>query len=286
LKFRLISTIDDLPVSLMCKFAGVSKSGYYKWLKNINNVKDEKDALLIAEIFFKNRKKLGYRGIKMVLLNEHGIVMNHKKILRIMKKYNLQTKVRRSNPYKKAARIIQENINCNNVLNREFRNKKPNEAYTTDITYLKYSGNTAFLSVLLDVKTSEVVSYKLSKTLQMDFVLETIKCGLKNTPIEKLGKLLIHSDRGAHYTSFEYRTALETNGVIQSISDVASPLDNAPVESFFGHFKDEAEYKKCETFEELADIIDEYMYYYNNRRYQWTKNKMTPIEYKKFLLAS
>lgn len=270
----------------MCKFAKVSKSGYYKWLKNIDKVKDEDDALLIAEIFFKNRKKVGYRRIKMILLNEYETIMNHKKILRIMRKYNLQTKVRRANPYKMAAKIVQENINCSNILNREFRNKKPNEAYSTDITYLKYSGNTAFLSVLLDVKTSEVISYQLSKTLEMNFVLDTIKYGLKNTPKEKLANLIIHSDRGVHYTSFQYRTALELNGITQSVSDVASPLDNAPIESFFGHFKDEIEYKKCKTFEKLADIIDEYMYYYNNRRYQWTKNKMTPIEYKKFLLAS
>jgi transposase InsO family protein len=74
--------------------------------------------------------------------------------------------------------------------------------------------------------------------------------------------------------------------LVQSMSAPASPLDNAPIESFFGHMKDYLDYKKCKTFEELAEKVDEYMYYYNNERKQWSKKKMTPIEYREYLLAS
>lgn len=275
--------MSEFPTSLLCKITNVSKSGYYKWLKNADKIKDEADALLIAELFFKSKKKAGFRTIKMYLLTEFGLIMNHKKIIRIMKKYEMFSKIRKANPYKAAAKIRQENLVCENVLNKKFKDQIPNCAYSTDITYLKYSGNTAFLSVLLDVKTSEVISYSLSKSLQMEFVLETIKSGIEKYPPKSL---LIHSDRGLHYTSSSYQTLLRQNSIVQSMSATANPLDNAPIESFFGHLKDEMDYKKCATFEELSQIVDEYMHNHNYNRKQWTKNKMTPIEYKEYLLAS
>ena len=84
---------------MLCKIAGVSKSGYYKWLKNADKIKDENDTLLVVELFFKSKQKAGFRAIKLKLLQEYGIVMNHKKIIRIMNKYNLLTKIRKANLY-------------------------------------------------------------------------------------------------------------------------------------------------------------------------------------------
>ena len=275
--------MKNYPISLLCKIAGVSKSGYYKWWKNADKVKDEFDILLIAEMFFKSKQKAGFRTIKMNLLTEYGIIMNHKKIIRIMKKYGMTTKIRRTNPYKLAARIRQENIVCPNLVNRKFKEQEPNTVYSTDITYLKYSGTTAFLSVMLDVKTSEVISYSLSDNLQMGFVLDTISFGIKKYPADNL---IIHSDRGVHYTNNVYQMFLKENNVQQSMSAPATPRDNAPIESFFGHMKDELDYKKCKTFEELSALVDDYMYNYNYTRKQWSKNKMTPMEYKNFLLVS
>lgn len=275
--------MKDYPISLLCKIAGVSKSGYYKWWKNADKVKDEFDILLIAEMFFKCKQKAGFRTIKMKLLTEYGIIMNHKKIIRIMKKYGMTTKIRRTNPYKLAARIRQDNIVCPNLVNRKFKEQNPNSVYSTDITYLKYSGNTAFLSVMLDVKTSEVISYSLSDNLQMGFVIDTINSGIRKYPANNL---IIHSDRGVHYTNNVYQMLLKNNNIQQSMSAPATPRDNAPIESFFGHLKDELDYKKCKTFEELSALVDDYMYNYNYTRKQWSKNKMTPIEYKNFLLVS
>ena len=275
--------MKNYPISLLCRIAGVSKSGYYKWWKNADKVKDEFDILLIAEMFFKSKQKAGFRTIKMELLTEYGIIMNHKKIIRIMKKYGMTTKIRRTNPYKLAARIRQENIVCPNLVNRKFKEQEPNTVYSTDITYLKYSGTTAFLSVMLDVKTSEVISYSLSDNLQMGFVIDTINSGIRKYPTDNL---IIHSDRGVHYTNNVYQMLLKNNNIQQSMSAPATPRDNAPIESFFGHLKDELDYKKCKTFEELSALVDDYMYNYNYTRKQWSKNKMTPIEYKNFLLVS
>ena len=96
----------------------------------------------------------------------------------------------------------------------------------------------------------------------------------------------LHSDRGVHYTNNVYQMLLKNNNILQSMSAPATPRDNAPIESFFGHLKDELDYKKCKTFEELSALVDDYMYNYNYTRKQWSKNKMTPIEYKNFLLVS
>lgn len=275
--------MKEYPISLLCKIAGVSKSGYYKWWKNSDKIKDEFDILLIAEMFFKSKQKAGFRTIKMKLLSEYGIIMNHKKIIRIMKKYGMTTKIRRANPYKYAAKIRQENIVCPNLVNRKFKEKEPNTVYSTDITYLNYSGQRAFLSVMIDVKTSEVISYSLSENLQMGFVVETVIKGIKKYPVKNL---IIHSDRGIHYTNNIYGKLLKENNIQQSMSEIGTPIDNAPIESFFGHLKDEVEYKRCKNFGELSAMIDEYMYNYNNTRKQWSKNKMTPIEYRNYLLAS
>ena len=101
-----------------------------------------------------------------------------------------------------------------------------------------------------------------------------------------LDNVLIHSDQGFHYTNAQYRKLLQDNNVIQSMSRKGNCIDNAPMESFFGHLKDELDYKECKTFEELVEKIDKYIYYYNNERYQWSRNKMTPVEYRSHLLLA
>ena len=274
--------MKEYPITMLCQIANVSKSGYYKWYKTADIIKDDEDIYKIATIFFNSKRKAGFRTIKMKLESEYGIIMNHKKIIRIMKKYGMITKIRKPNPYKYAAKLRNDNMVCENLINRNFSEQKPYSVYSTDITYLKYSGNTAFLSVLLDVKTSEVISYSLSDSLKPDFVFETIQAGISKYHAKSL---IIHSDRGIHYTSNNYQLLLKENNIMQSMSAQASPLDNAPIESFFGHLKDEVDYKKCKSFEELAEKIDEYMYSYNFIRKQWSKNKMTPVEYAQYLIA-
>jgi putative transposase len=272
----------------MCKIANVSKSGYYYWLNNLekNRIKEQEDFLTINKIFNDKKQKAGFRTIKMELLKE-GINMNHKKIIRIMKKNNLQTKIRRKNPYKMAMKITLENTVFPNVLNREFKPKAPYLVYSTDITYLNYGQEkTAYLSAIKDIASGEIIAHTLSKTMKQEFVLTMLKKAIELTPVEKLKGLKIHSDKGAQYRSEDYQKILKAEKIIQSMSAAGTPLDNAPIESFFGHFKDEIDYKNCKTFEELEEKINKYMYNYNNNRKQWSKKKMTPIEYKQYLLAS
>jgi putative transposase len=107
----------------------------------------------------------------------------------------------------------------------------------------------------------------------------------KNMRLESYEGIIIHSDQGFHYTNPAYIEVLKELKMSQSMSGKGKCIDNAPIESFFGHLKDELDYKSCKSFEEIRSKIDEYMRYYNQERKQWTKNKMTPVEYRDHLLS-
>lgn len=270
-------------IKMLCNIALASRSGYYKWLNNFNKNKDRKDYLLIKEIFNKSKKKLGWRPIQMRLKSDYGIIMNHKKIKRIMRENDLIVKIRRKNPYKMMAKKTQTHYTFNNILNRDFHQVIPGKVLCTDITYIYYSLNRkAYLSVIKDIASKEIVSWKLSNNLSMNFVLDSIDDLKNNSTLTK--DTLIHSDQGFHYTSPEYIQRVRSLGLTQSMSRKGNCIDNAPIESFFGHFKDDVDYKEARTFDELNDMINGYMDYYNNRRYQWEIKKMTPVEYKNHLL--
>lgn len=270
----------------MCKIAKVSKSGYYKWLKNRNkiNVQEILEVIYIKEIFSRKDRAYGIRTIKMKLEQDYGIVMNRKKIVRIMKENNLMTKIRKRKPYTKQ-QVNQEQLISENIVSRNFKDRTALESFGIDITYLKYNNKFAYLCVLQDMKTTEVISYKIGTNYSTSLVLLTVTEGLINLPKDIVKKAIIHSDRGSQFTSKAYKNLLEHFGVTQSMSLPASPRDNAVIESFFGHMKDEICLKGVKTFDKVVEIIDEYMYDYNNNRKQWNKNRMTPIEYRRFLVA-
>lgn len=279
----------NISVANLCKQAKVSNSGYYYWLKSKENkiLKDKQDVEIISQIFNSHQQKAGWRTIQMVLEKKYQIKMNHKKIRRIMREYSLQTKVRKRNPYKMMAKKNQEHSICSNILKRDFEATKPFEKCSTDITYLYFGrSQRAYLSATRDLASGEIVSYEPSQTLTIDFVDRMLDKLIETIPEEELKDMLMHSDQGFHFTHPSYQTKLEKNGIIQSMSRKGNCLDNAPIESFFGHLKDELDYKNCKTYDELVAKIDEYIYYYNNERYQWSRNKMTPVEYRSHLLSA
>lgn len=271
----------------LCDIAKVSRSGYYKWLKHADaSEKDHDDYLLIKEIFNKGKAKYGFRTIQMKLLNK-GIIMNHKKIIRIKQKYNLITRIRRKNPYKMIMKKSLEHRTFENKLNREFNQMIPFNVLCTDITYMPFNHRFAYLSVIKDIASGEVVAWNLSMHLEMSLVMDTVE-DMKSNPAliaSSLKDTMIHSDQGFHYTNPLYIEELEKLNMIQSMSRKGNCIDNAPIESFFGHLKDEIDYKDCKTFNELHSLIETYMEYYNNERQQWNLKKMTPVEYRNHLLS-
>jgi len=273
-------------IKILCSIAQVSRSGYYKWLSNINKNKDKdkNDYLLIKEIFEKGKRKVGWRPIQMSLKSEYDLVINHKKIKRIMRDYGLITKIRRRNPYKMIMKKTQEHCTFNNLLDRKFKQTISNNVLCTDITYLYYGqGRKAYLQAIKDITTKEIVSWELSNNLTMKFVLDSLNNLKKVKTMDN--KTIIHSDQGFHYTNPEFISKVKSLKLIQSMSRKGNCIDNAPIESFFGHLKDEVDYKQARTFDELNVMIKTYMNYYNNFRYQWGIKKMTPVQYKNHLLS-
>lgn len=291
-KFEIIhETINKanntLSVTMLCEIAGVSRSGYYNWVasKEKRIEKEEQDRadfeLILAAYTHRGYDK-GAQGIYMRLLHmEPPVVMNVKKIRRLMKKYGLICEIRKANPYRRMAKAIKTNNVADNLVKRQFEAYGPRMVLLTDITYIPYSGVFAYLSTIIDAFTKQILSYVLSESLEVDFVLETV-----NQMVEKHGMALttetiIHSDQGCHYTSCSFIQLVKDKGLRQSMSRRGNCWDNAPQESFFGRMKDHIKnkLKLCETFNEVKEIIDDWVDYYNNERYQWRLAKLSPNEY-------
>lgn len=257
----------------------VSRSGYYKWLNHTPNEQEKENAWLmkkIQEIFKQAGGIYGYRRIRMVIQRKYGKRYNLKRIRRLMILLGLKSFIRRSNRYSTKTSYV--NIE-ENILNREFTADKPNQKWVTDITHLKYSLNhKAYLSVIKDLYDGSIVAYKVGYYNDNELVMETIKAALKANPDVTP---LLHSDRGSQYTSKEYRLVTTKAGMTRSMSRVGNCIDNAPVESFFGHFKSESyDLKRYKSFEELVANIDRYIQFYNEERYQEKLNSLAPLEYR------
>ncbi|WP_428259361.1 IS3 family transposase [Gallibacter sp. Marseille-QA0791] len=287
---ELVSREDNvLTITELCSIARVSRSGYYNWVnskdkRDEQERKDRHDFELILEAFSHRGYDKGVRGIHMRLLHmDPPILMNVKKISRLMHKYNLICPIRQANPYRRMAAALKTNNVADNLVNREFEEHGPRSILLTDITYIPYNGTFAYLSTIIDAFTKQVLSYAISDNLKLDFVLLTVEQLIRNHRISLDEETIIHSDRGVHYTSYKFIEIVKDSNLRQSMSRRANCWDNAPQESFFGHMKDEIDVSNCTDFCEVKDIIDDWIDYYNNERYQWDLAKLSPNEYYSYI---
>ncbi|MGG7153474.1 IS3 family transposase, partial [Clostridium neonatale] len=275
------STKNHFSVSHLCAIADVSRSGYYRYLKNKPLQIERNNSDLVArdnilKAFNYRGYKKGSRSVKMILEDSFGITYNRKRIQRIMRKYNIVCPIRKANPYKRMAKATKEHRVVPNLLNRNFKQEVAGKVLLTDITYLPYGNNQmAYLSTIKDGSTNEILSYNISDNLELDIAMTTIRNLISNRDFKLANGAFIHSDQGAHYTSPKYQKLLKENNLGQSMSRRGNCWDNAPQESFFGHLKDEVNYKSCTTLEEIKNSIDDYIDYYNNYRCQWNLKKLT-----------
>lgn len=240
-----------------------------------------------SEHFDALRGKAGALVIKMRIERVDGIIMNHKKIRRLMRKYNLTATIRRANPYRKMAKATQQHQTCPNLLNRRFDQGEPEKVLLTDITYMHYdNGQCAYLSVVKDGTTKQILAHYLSSSLELSLVERTLENLLERLDGNIHPDAILHSDQGMHYTHPKFRLLVRKAGFKQSMSRKGNCWDNASLESFFGHMKDDLDYKECQTIQELRDQIDDYITYYNSGRYQWSLKKMTPDEFRSHLLTA
>ncbi len=279
------SSQNTFTIKELCQLTNVSRSGYYRWLnaddqRRRREEKDLEDFQLILHAYQFRGYDKGVRGIHMRLLHE-GICMNVKKIRRLMRKYNLFCPIRKANPYRRMMKELRSNVIAQNHVNREFKLYGARKILLTDITYIPIVQDFCYLSVVIDAYTMQVLSYVLSESLEVTFVLETVNKLIEVHGITLDSETYIHSDQGSHYTSVKFRELIADKGLIQSMSRRGNCWDNAPQESFFGHMKEELrkQFKKWTNFTEVKTSIDDWMDYYNNDRYQMQLQKLSPNEF-------
>lgn len=231
----------------------------------------------------KNIGKYGYRRAAMALM-DNNIIMNHKKVARLMDKFDLQAKIRKKNPYKQFFKKTEEHKTFENLLNRNFKQVIPEKVAGTDITYIPFQNRFIYLSAIKDYADGEILAWSISAHIDMLLVSKTLD-KLEERLVEKMQGFMLHSDQGGHYTSPQYYNRLKKNGIIQSMSRKGNCIDNASIESFFGHMKDEIDLSFCRTFEEVEKEFEHYINEYNNKRRQWDRKKMTPVQYRDHLFS-
>lgn len=259
----------------------MNRSAYYKWLKrkpSQSQLLNEKLAEWIKELYEEQNGILGYRQMTIALNREHNFRYNHKRIYRLMNILHLKSVCRR-----KRYTYIRSTpeVTAENLLNREFYADKPNEKWLTDVTEFKYyvgtQINKLYLSAILDLYDRRIVSYKIGSSNNNQLVFDTFDDAVADNPN---AHPLFHSDRGYQYTSKTFHAKLEAAKMRQSMSRVGRCIDNGPMEGFWGMLKSEMYYlRKFNSKEELCAAIENYITFYNTRRYQKRLNCMTPIEF-------
>ena len=260
----------------MLAFDGMPRSTFYYNLKSLHKKdKYSHEKELIAQIFHENKGRYGYRRITMELHNR-GCMINHKTVLKLMRQCNLKCMIR-----KKKYRSYKGTIGkiAPNILERDFRANKPNQKWVTDVTEFAIQDKKVYLSPILDLYNGEIVSYNISLSPTFNQTMDMLEKAFAKIP--KDTKLVLHSDQGWQYQMKRYQLKLQEKGIIQSMSRKGNCLDNAVMENFFGILKSEMFYhKKFESVDQLIQEIEDYIYYYNNKRIKGKLKGLSPVQYR------
>ena len=254
------------PVSTMCRFFGVSRSGYYGYVKRLDQ--PAHDAFL-ADIIREQQKKCdktyGYRRMWKWLEKVEKTHRNPKTILRVMKKYELLSEIRRRRKWKQMGQQLHK---YENLLNREFQANRPNHKWVTDISYIRTRQGILYLSIIRDLFDNSIVAYKTGTTQTVNLVLDTIRLAMQKEK-KVAAELQLHSDQGSQYTSQAYFDLTKEYGITPSMSRRGNCYDNAMAENFFSIIKTECIYRHLpSSFDEARTRIDNYIYFYNHQRIQ------------------
>jgi len=261
-----------LSITKKCRTLEVNRSSYYKWLNKKPCKTNENAEAEIIKIYHKYKGTYGRARITQALRNG-GIVINHKKVYRIMRKLGLKAVIRKKWAIRK---YIKENVACN-VLNREFKTDGPFKILVCDVTEMRRINDSRYyLFSIMDLYNNAIISASISDHNDWGLVAK----GLENIPCQS-EKIILHSDQGPQFTSKAYHELTEQKNIVLSMSRVGNCYDNAAKESFFGHFKEEFYiYYNPKTKEELYQNVSDFIDYYNNVRIQM-RFKMSPIQYSK-----
>lgn len=272
-------------ISYLCAEFGISSSCYYS-RKSKLKTRDLDVYRLIKKYFDQSKYKDGIRQLKMKIERKEGLVYNYKRIARIKRKFGLITQIRQKNKYKYFAQKKIEHDICPNYLERQFRGLLPDQVYCTDVTELRYKNKKAYLAAVKDIGTNEIVGASVSHKIDIRLTNQAIDEAIDRLSSKKKRVLVVHSDQGFNFTHFSFRQRLASQGILQSMSRKGNCLDNAPIESFFGHFKDHLDLNRCESINDVKKEVTSLISYYNHERPQLGLKKMPPSEYRRHLQSS
>lgn len=243
---RLVGTY---PIRSMCRFFGISESGYYAFVKRTPQPScDEPLRDLIAQCQEMSQHTYGYRRVCLWLRTKAGVFSNHKAVLRVMRKYGLLAKVRRRRHYYQYGEYLLEHPN---LLGRDFHAQRPNQKWVADVSFIKTGQGTLYLSIIKDLYDGFIVAFKTARRNDNHLVLQT----LRQAQNEAADGLVLHSGQGFQYASTAYRSLTGEYGITPSMSRKGTPLDNAPAESFFSTLKAECIYRQKIVSFKHANIL-------------------------------
>lgn len=275
LKYRVMERFrGKYSIAAMCEVFEVSRSGYYAWRnRQSKETEDQWLADLIVTCQQISKQTYGCRRVRRWIQRQTGKTVNIKAILRVMRKLNLQSVIRRRKPY---THLLQAVHKYPNLLERNFDQAKPNQFWVTDITYIPIQGRMLYMCAVLDLCGKVVLAWKIGTDMSSSLVTDTIREALKREKVT--GGLALHSDQGSQYTSQAYFDLTQAYHVSPSMSSPGCPYDNAAMENFFGTLKTECLYlAHFTTRAEVEQLVAEYVDFYNLERIS-LKNGLTPVE--------
>ncbi|MDQ0662205.1 putative transposase [Arthrobacter ulcerisalmonis] len=279
----LIALKADFPLPVLLQITGLARSTFFYHQARLQ-APDPRGPLKakIREIFEKNHGRYGHRRVHTELVKQ-GWTIAKKTVLKLMRSLRLVCKVRRKKRYN-SYKGDQGKI-AKNVLNREFETDGPNRKWVTDVTEFSVGDRKLYLSPVMDLFDRQIISYAISSSPNLELTNASLRGALSCLGTGQ--QPLVHSDQGFQYQHASWRALLEGAGAVQSMSRKANCYDNAVMENFFGHLKEELFHRvRFLSADALTTALHEYIRWYNTERISTKLKGLSPVQYRTQALAA
>ena len=275
----------EFEVGKMCRAMGVSRSGYYGWRKEPMSRREKEDEGFveeIREIHERSRKTYGSPRVHAEM-HEKGYLIGRNRVARLMKKNNIRSKVKKK--FKVTTHSKHGQPVAKNLL-KDIQVKKLNEAWVSDITYIRTVEGWLYLCVIMDLYSRNIVGWSMEDRLTKELVIKSLEMAYARRKPE--GGVIFHSDRGSQYASGGFRGSLERKGFVASMSGKGNCYDNAYAESFFHTIKVEEVYGRVyrTRYEAKSSIFEYIETFYNRKRRHSFLNYMNPCQFEDWKMAA
>jgi putative transposase len=267
------------PLAALCQTLGVSESGYGHWKGGGSGRTRLSDAALLALIRAIHAETRGAYGAPRIWreLKDRGYRVGKERVRKLMQQHGIRARHRRR--FKATTDSKHSLPVAENVLGRDFHTQRPDQVWTTDITYLPTAEGWLYLAVVLDLHTRMIIGWAMRERMTRELVIDALRMAwFRRRPYQGLTH---HSDRGSQYCSHDYQDLLREYGMRPSMSRKGNCWDNAPTESFFNSLKNERTHsaRYATRAEARQDTFEYIEIFYNRRRRHSALGYVSPAEY-------